>query len=129
MNVFIVELENRPGSLARVAAALGDAGVNITTGAGIAVGNSGAFGFLTDNEGGAEAALRSAGIAFRTVAGVMASVADAPGGLAAAAKRLAEAGVNVEFAVPAGMGGGRMGVAFGVGDAAAARTALGALAG
>lgn len=128
MNVFIVDLENQPGSLARVAGALGRAGVNITTGAGIAMGTAGAFGFLASDEAAAHAALRSAGIAFRTVPGVMASVPDEAGGLARAAQRLADAGVNVEFAVPAGMGGGRMGVAFGVPDASAGRAALGDLA-
>jgi hypothetical protein len=129
MNAFIVELEDRPGAVARVAGALGRASVNITTGAGIAAGGRGAFGFLTDDEAAAEAALRAAGIEFRTATVVMAAVADAAGGLAAAAQRLADAGVNVEFVVPARIGGERMGVAFGVSDAPAARAALGDLAG
>ncbi len=129
MDVFIVDLDNRPGSLARVAGALGRAGVNITTGAGLAVGEAGAFGFLTDDEAGAEAALRSTGASFRSVPAVFARVRDRAGGLTAAAERLATNGVNVEFVVPAGMGGGQMGIAFAVGDASAARAALGDLAG
>ncbi len=128
MNVLIAELDNRPGSLARAAGALGRAGVNITTGAGLGLGTAGALGFLTDDEAGAHAALSAAGIQVRVVAAVVASVPDAPGGLAQAAQRLADAGVNVEFVIPAGMGGGRMGVAFGVADAEKARAALGELA-
>ncbi|MBI3750742.1 MAG: ACT domain-containing protein [Chloroflexi bacterium] len=125
MNAFIVELENRPGALARVTGALGTAGVNITTGAGIGFGSTGGFGFLTDDETGASAALKSANVAFRTIAAVTSNVADQAGGLAAVARRLADAGVNVELVVPMGMAGGQMVVAFGVDSAEKARSALG----
>jgi hypothetical protein len=125
MNAIIVELQNRPGELARATGALGRAGVNITTGAGLALSSVGAFGFLTDNEAGAMSALRSAGLVCRTVAVVEASVADKAGGLADAAQRLADAGVNVDFVVPLGMSDGVMRVVFGVDDAAKASSALG----
>jgi len=125
MNAIIVELQNRPGELARAAGALGKAGVNITTGAGLSLSSVGAFGFMTDDESGAMAALRAAGLVCRMVAVVEASVADKAGGLADAAQRLADAGVNVDFVVPIGMSGGVMKVAFGVDDAAKASAALG----
>ena len=128
MNAFIVEVENRAGQLSRVVTALGEAGVNITTGAGIGLSDTGGFGFVTDDEAGARAALTGASIMFKTVPVVGATVPDRPGGLAEAARRLAGAGVNVQFVVPMTLGGGSTGVCFGVDDAAAARTALGDLA-
>ena len=129
MNAFIVEIENRSGQLARIVGALGDAGVNITTGAGLGLSDTGGFGFVTDDEAGARKALSGAGIMFKTVEIVAAHVPDEAGGLASAARKIAGAGVNVQFVVPMSMGGDRMGVAFGVDDAAAARKALGDLAG
>ena len=129
MDAFIVEIENRAGQLARIAGALGDAGVNITTGAGLGLSDTGGFAFLTDDEAGARAALNNAGIMFKTVEVVIAKVADQPGGLAAATRKLAGAGVNIQFVMPVTTGGSTMGVAFGVSDVAAARSALGDLAG
>ena len=130
MDAFIVEIENRAGQLSRIVGALGDAGVNITTGAGLGVSDTGGFGFLTDDEAGAHQALRTAGIPYRTVAVVVAKVPNAAGGLAKAARRLSGAGVNVHLVVPISLGDTDA-VAFGVleGDAAAAKTALGDLAG
>lgn len=128
MNAFIVEIANRPGQLARVTGALGDAGVNITTGAGIGLSDSGGFGFVTDDEAGARKALEGAGIMFRTVDVVAATVRNEAGGLAEAARKLAGAGVNIQFVVPMLIGGDRVGICIGVDNAEAARTALGDLA-
>lgn len=125
MQAFIVEIENRAGQLSRIVGALGDAGVNITTGAGLAISDSGGFGFLTSDEPGADQALRAAGIPFRTVDVVVANVPNRPGGLAEAARRLSGSGVNVHFVVPVSMDA----IAFGVLDAVAAKAALGDLAG
>lgn len=60
---------------------------------------------------------------------VVASLEHRPGTLAAAARRMADAGVNVETMFAIGMDGDKVMVAFGVSDAAAARAALGELAG
>jgi hypothetical protein len=125
MNAIIVELENRPGELARATGALGRAGVNITNGVGLALTAAGAFGFLTDNEAGAMSALQAAGLTCRMVEVVETPVADEAGGLAVVAQRLADAGVNVELLLPVGMRAGAMQVAFGVDDASKARSALG----
>jgi len=128
MKAFIVEIENRAGQLFRVVGALGAAQINIETGAGIGLSDTGGFGFVADDEAGARKALEAAGILFKMVDVVLANVPDEAGGLARAAQRLANAGVNVQFVVPTRMGTDRMGVAFGVNDEAAARTALGDLA-
>ena len=128
MQAFIVEIENRAGQLSRIVGALGDAGVNITTGAGLGLSDTGGFGFLTDDEAGANRALQAASIAYKTLDVVIANVPNRPGGLAEAARRLSGAGVNVHFVVPVSIGSTDV-VAFGVLDAAAAKTALGDLAG
>ncbi|HLX34687.1 MAG TPA: hypothetical protein VKR30_05520 [Candidatus Limnocylindrales bacterium] len=128
MNVFIVEVENRAGQLSRIVTALGSAGVNITTGAGLGLSDSGGFGFVTDDENGARQALNAASIMFKTVPVVGAMVPNAAGGLAQAARKLAGAGVNVQFVAPMAMRGQDTVVVFGVDDAAAAKAALGELA-
>ena len=125
MNAFIVEAQNQPGELAKVAGALGDRGVNITTGAAIGLGAGGGFGFLTNDEAGARSALQTAGIQFREVEVVPTSLEDQPGALAAIAKRLSDAGVNIEFVIPTGMSGGKVNIAVGTENASAARSAIG----
>jgi hypothetical protein len=125
MNAFIVEAQNQPGELARVAGALGDRGVNITTGAAIGLRSGGGFGFLTNDEAGARSALQGAGIEFREVEVIPTSLDDQPGALAMIAKRLADAGVNIEFIIPTGMSGSKVNVAVGTDNASAARSAIG----
>jgi hypothetical protein len=125
MNAFIVEAQNQPGELARVAGALGDRGVNITTGAAIGLGSGGGFGFLTNDEAGARSALQGAGIDFREVEVIPVSMADEPGALATIAKRLSDAGVNIEFLIPTGMSGGKVNAAVGTDNVSAARSAIG----
>jgi hypothetical protein len=125
VNAFIVEAQNQPGELARVAGALGDRGVNITTGAAIGLGSGGGFAFLTNDEAGARSALQSAGIDFREVEVIPTSLDDQPGALAGLAKRLADAGVNIEFVIPTGMSGGKVNIAVGADNVEAARSAIG----
>ena len=129
MNAFIVEAQNQPGELARVAGALGDRGVNITTGAAIGLGGGGGFGFMTNDESGARSALQAAGIQFREVEVIPTSLADEPGALASIARKLGDAGVNIEFIIPTGMSGGKVNVAVGTDNSEAARSAIGQAAG
>ena len=125
MNAFIVELDNRPGELARIAAAIAEKGINITNGAGLAVGQTGGFGFTTNDEAGTRSALDAAGCRYRQVELIPVQVEDRPGSLAEIARRLADAGVNLEMLVPSGMSGGRMSLAIGVDNAEAARSIIG----
>jgi hypothetical protein len=128
VRAFIVDMDNVPGSLARIAGAVAEHGVNITGIAAAGSGGSGIVGFMADDEAGARAALQAGSFRSHEVDVVTALLDHRPGSLAAAATRLADAGVNVELVTPMGMSGGKMSVAFGVSDAAAARTALGDLA-
>jgi hypothetical protein len=128
MRAFIVDLENRPGSLAAVAEAVAAGGINIEGVAGLALGGRGAVAVITGDESGTRRALDAGSFTYREVELVSAALDNKPGTLGAAARRLADAGVNVELLTPTGMDGGKFSVAFGVDDADAARQALGELA-
>jgi len=128
MRAFIVKLENQPGSLADLAEALGEKGINITGVSGIGWDGSGAAGLITADEAGTRAVLGQRGLEFRESELVSAALEDRPGSLGMAARRLADKGINVEALLPTGMSGSRITVAFAVDDPAAAREALGDLA-
>jgi hypothetical protein len=123
MRAFIVSLDNRPGTLADLGEALGQRGINITGIAGSTWEGNGAAAIITNDDSGAKAALDEAGLAYRESELVSADLADRPGTLGEAARRLANAGVNIELILPTGM----QTVAFGVDNAASAREALGEL--
>lgn len=120
-----VTMEDRPGSLAKLADALGKAGVNIeaisaSTGAG-----SGNIRLLVADTASARKALDGAGIKVsgeREMAFV--DLADQPGSLAEAARKLASQSVNVDAIYVVGGAGGKKQLAIGTSDAAKARSAL-----
>ncbi len=90
---FTLHLDDKPGSLARVATALGERGVNITGIVGVAEDTAGALMLTTSDPAGTRAALGALGIAFEEHdAG-----ADAvPGGFAGVRDGLARRGIDVE---------------------------------
>jgi hypothetical protein len=61
---FTVQLDDKPGSLARVAAALGDRGVNITGIVGVAEDTDGALMLTTSDAGATRSAFEGLGLAF-----------------------------------------------------------------
>lgn len=61
---FTVQLEDKPGSLARVAAALGERGVNITGIVGVAEDTDGSLMLTTSDAAKTRQAFESLGIAF-----------------------------------------------------------------
>ncbi len=61
---FTVQLDDRPGSLARVAAALGERGVNITGIVGVAEDTDGALMLTTSDPVATRAAFQGLGLAF-----------------------------------------------------------------
>ena len=61
---FTVQLDDKPGSLARVATALGDRGVNITGIVGVAEDTDGALMLTTSDPVASRAAFESLGLAF-----------------------------------------------------------------
>lgn len=127
MQWFIVEASNKPGEFARHASAIAQRGVNLTNVICLGIGDRGGAAFYATDEGGVRSALNEAGIAFREVSVVTAKLQDKPGTLADAAKRLGDAGVNIELIAPMGMDAKAQTVAFGVDKVDEARRALGDL--
>lgn len=93
-----IELEDRPGGLARMGAALGDAGVSVEGGGAWVVGGVGVGHFLVEDGERARAALESAGIRVAAVREVvlLRLDQDVPGQLGQLTRRMAEAAVNIE---------------------------------
>lgn len=128
MDVFIIELENRPGMLAGLAEAIADKGINIEAIAAASSTDTASVALLTNDEASTRSVLDGTGVNYRTAALVNAALEHRPGTLADAARRLADAGVNIEALLATGMDGGRVTLAIAVDDADAARSALGELA-
>lgn len=93
---FQVILENKPGSLARLAAALGDADVNIDAIHGRSSHAESVIHFITDPPDHAAHVLDDAGIAFTSREVVIVKVLDQPGMLAQVALVMSEAGINID---------------------------------
>lgn len=100
--VFRVTVEDRPGELARVAEALGAAGVNIEGLCGLGVEGKGVICLVVEDATGARSALEGAGV---TIDGELEAIvldvaadADRPGAAGEIARKVADAGVNVEVA-------------------------------
>ena len=125
MNAFIVELKNKPGELARATEAIAQKGINVLGFTGATCGDSGTVVLLTNDESGTKRALGDAGFRPREVELVVARLADQPGSLAMTARRLADAGINIEAALPTGMEGGKISMAFATDNPSKARQIIG----
>ena len=98
MRDLIINLEDRPGTAAAAAAALGNAGINIEGGIGMASNGTGMMHVLVADADAARSALQAAGIqggGDREVE-VM-SIIDEPGELGRHLQRVADAGVNIDL--------------------------------
>jgi hypothetical protein len=127
MRAFIVELENRPGSLAELCEAIGAEGINISGLSGASRGQSGAVAFITNLDSAMRQLLVRMEADYRECDVIAVGLDDRPGVLGGAARRLAEHGVNVEAIIPTGVQGMRITVTLAVDDAEKARQALGDL--
>jgi hypothetical protein len=125
MNLFIVDLKDKPGELAKATEAIAHKGINITAFSGITCGDEGKIALLTNDEVGARRALTEAGYKPREVEVVTTTLEHQPGTLAETARKLANAGINVEVALPTVMSGGNVTLAFAVDQPAKARQILG----
>lgn len=100
--VFRVTLEDRPGELARVAEALGGAGVNIEGLCGLGVEGKGVICLVVEDAAGARSALEGAGVPvdaeLEAIVLDVAADADRPGAAGEIARKVADAGVNIEVA-------------------------------
>jgi hypothetical protein len=93
-----VELEDRPGTLADLGEALGNAGVNIDGACGFPTGGRATIHILVEDAGGARRAIEGAGLKATGERDVLVvDVTDKPGELGAIARRMADAGVNIDL--------------------------------
>jgi hypothetical protein len=125
MNIFIVDLKHKPGELAKAAEAIAHKGINITAFSGVTCGDEGRIALLTNDEVGTRRALSDAGYRARELEVVSATLANTPGSLAETARKLANAGINVEVALPTSMTDGKVTLAFATDQPAKARGVIG----
>lgn len=100
MKDLTVSVEDRPGTLADIGEALGKAGINIEGMAGFGVEGRGILHLLVADAAKARTALEGAGIKVEGEADAlvadMTADADRPGALGEMARRIADAGVNIQ---------------------------------
>jgi len=98
MKDLAILLEDRPGALAEMGAALGRAGVSIEGGGAFVVDGRGIAHFLFEDAGPARAALEGAGITVLQARDVVLQKLNQgrPGQLGELTRRMADAGVNIE---------------------------------
>ena len=93
-----VILEDRPGTLAELGETLGKAGININGGCGVHSEGKGEIHILVDDAAAAKGALEGAGIAVANEQEVLVvKVEDHPGELGEIARKIADAGVNINL--------------------------------
>ena len=125
MQAFIVECPNRPGEIARLCGTIGERGINIATLGSVAWGDAGAVGFCTSDADGTRQALDGSGYRYREVDGLEFTLPDRAGTLADACRRIADAGVNIEFMAPSTIGSGDVTFFCACDNVQAAKQALG----
>ena len=124
MSVFIVDLENQAGELARLCEAMAGRGVNLILCATTRE-EVGTVAFIADNEATAEAALTEAGVGYTKRTALTIRMENQPGVGAATFRKLADAGVNTDLLVPVRISNDLFFAVLCVDDPDKARRALG----
>jgi hypothetical protein len=118
---LVIDIENTPGALARIAAAISDAGVNIAAATCVGPGDRAEVHILVPHAEAAKHALAISHVAVtREREVVVVEVEDRPGVLADLTRKIARAGVNLDLVYVAT----RNRVVFGAADLGALRAAL-----
>ncbi len=123
-NQFVIQLPNRPGSLADLSEILGARGVDLRAIGGGGIGDSGHLIFKTSDDAVTRAVLEEGNYEFIEGESLLVEVDDQPGGMARVARRLADAGVNIYGHLFIGRWGDQAQFSFVVDDIEAARAAL-----
>jgi hypothetical protein len=119
---LVIDIENSPGALARVAAAISDAGVNIAAATCVGPGERAELHILVPHAEAVRHALAISHVAVtREREVVVVDVEDRPGVLADLTRRIARAGVNLDLVYVATQNR----VVFGAPDLTALRAAVG----
>jgi hypothetical protein len=123
---LVIEVDNEPGALARVAAAVSDAGVNLAAATCLGNGERAEMHILVPHPEAVKHALALSNLAVtRERDVVVVDVHDEPGMLADLARKVAKAGVSLDLVYVATNNR----VVFGAHDTAALEAALGVAAG
>ena len=118
---LVIDIENTPGALAQVAAAISDAGVNIAAATCIGTGDRAELHILVPRAGAARHSLAISHVAVsREREVVVVDVEDRPGVLADLTRKIARAGVDLDLVYVATQNR----VVFGAADLAGLRAAL-----
>ncbi|MBO0727996.1 MAG: ACT domain-containing protein [Acidimicrobiaceae bacterium] len=119
---LVIDIENTPGSLAKVAAAISDAGVNLASATCLGSGGRAELHILVPHPEAAKHALAISSLAVtREREVVVVEVEDSPGVLADLTRRIARAGVDLDLVYVATHNR----VVFGAADLEGLRAALG----
>ena len=119
---LVIDIENTPGALAQIAAAISDAGVNIAAATCIGSGERAELHILVPHAEAAKHVLAISGVLVdREREVVVVDVKDRPGVLADLTRRIARAGVDLDLVYVATQNR----VVFGAHDLGALRAALG----
>jgi hypothetical protein len=123
MQAFIIETANRPGEFARQASAIAQRDINVAAIC-LGLGPRGGSAFLARDESSVRSALTGAGVEYHEVPVVTVWLDDRPGTAAKTAKKLADAGVNIELFAPVQYTDGKATIAIGVDKIEEARRVL-----
>ncbi|MEX2278980.1 MAG: ACT domain-containing protein [Acidimicrobiia bacterium] len=120
MTEFVVRLDNRPGSLARLTELLAGSGVNIDALAAWGHNGDGVVRLIVDEPEACARVLDDAGLAFEERTVLSALLANRPGELARVTRALADAAINIEAIFVLGAHGDGLELAIAVDDPEAA---------
>ena len=121
---LVLNLESKPGVLAKLARTLADAGVNMTALCAPETGGRGKIRLLVDDPARAKEALKAAKYRFSEEQAVTVLLENRPGTFAGLAEKLAKARINIKCAYVTGDGGNQL-VVVSVANADKAEQALG----
>lgn len=121
---FVVQLRNRPGEMATLAETLAARGVDLRAIGGGGIGDVGHVIMTTADDDTTRVVLDEGGWTYVEGESLLAEVDDRPGGMAAVARSLSDAGVNVLGHLFLGRWGDRATFAFVVDDPDRARPIL-----
>ncbi|HWP62257.1 MAG TPA: ACT domain-containing protein [Candidatus Binatia bacterium] len=121
---FVVQLKNQPGALAALAETLAARGVDLRAIGGGGIGEVGHVIMTTADDDTTRAVLEEGGYTYLEGESILAEVEDRPGGMAAIARALADAGVNIQGHLFLGRWGDRAMFTFVVDDPETARPIL-----
>lgn len=121
---FVVQVANRPGQLSALSEAVAARGIDLRAIGGGGIGEVGHMIMTTSDDDAARQVLEEGGYTFVEGESLLAEVDDRPGGMAALARQLSDAGVNIVGHLFLGRWGDRAMFAFVVDDPDKARPIL-----